>query len=183
MKTTERRDVVGIGPRGVAGSVSRPFTTMLRDPKAIAFAITGTAKKATMSALAVASPGRIGGNLILKAFACALLGTGIFIAVVAWAPLLADPDIFWHIKTGEWIMAHGDVPRVDIWSHTVAGEPWRDMEWPAQIVMALTYRYGGWVGLSALGGATVVLTWALLVYYLQRYWNAWVAFLWATGAI
>jgi hypothetical protein len=26
---------------------------------------------------------------------------------------MKDPDTYWHVMTGRWIIAHGDVPRVD----------------------------------------------------------------------
>jgi hypothetical protein len=43
--------------------------------------------------------------------------------------LLADSDTCWHLRTGEWIMAHGQVPRQDIFSYTGAGKPWFAWEW------------------------------------------------------
>jgi hypothetical protein len=58
------------------------------------------------------------------------------------------------------------------------------MEWPAQLLMAVTYDHAGWIGLSALGGATVVLTWGLLAWCLGRYyWSAWLAMAVATLCI
>jgi len=31
-----------------------------------------------------------------------------------WKALLADGDTGWHIRTGEWILAHGRVPTQDL---------------------------------------------------------------------
>lgn len=43
--------------------------------------------------------------------------------------LLADPDIWWHIRTGEWIAQHHAVPRVDPFSASTLGRPWVDYCW------------------------------------------------------
>ena len=37
--------------------------------------------------------------------------------------LLNDCDTGWHIRTGEWILAHGAVPRNDPFSFSKPGEP------------------------------------------------------------
>jgi hypothetical protein len=38
--------------------------------------------------------------------------------------LLSDCDTGWHIRTGEWIVAHHWVPVRDIFSFSRAGRPW-----------------------------------------------------------
>ncbi|MDQ2840802.1 MAG: hypothetical protein M3Y72_07140, partial [Acidobacteriota bacterium] len=38
--------------------------------------------------------------------------------------LLADGDTGWHIRTGDWILAHRAVPHVDLFSFTKPNEPW-----------------------------------------------------------
>jgi hypothetical protein len=42
---------------------------------------------------------------------------------------LADPDIWWHMRTGEWILQHHQIPRVDPFSATTLGKPWVDYCW------------------------------------------------------
>ena len=39
---------------------------------------------------------------------------------------LADPDTGLHIRTGDWIVAHHEVPRHDLYSFTIPGKPWCD---------------------------------------------------------
>jgi len=56
---------------------------------------------------------------------------------------LSDTDLFWHLKTGEIILATGQVPVVDLYTFMDADKPWIDLHWGFQIVMALLYRYGG----------------------------------------
>ena len=40
-----------------------------------------------------------------------------------------DPDIWWHMRTGEWIVQHHAIPRVDIFSGPNAGKPWQAYSW------------------------------------------------------
>ncbi|HSP70568.1 MAG TPA: hypothetical protein VLN48_22735 [Bryobacteraceae bacterium] len=41
-----------------------------------------------------------------------------------WQGLLADADVGWHIRTGEYILDHHAVPRVDLYSFSKPGAPW-----------------------------------------------------------
>jgi hypothetical protein len=56
---------------------------------------------------------------------------------------LLDPDYFWHLRTGQWIIENGALPRVDIFSYTAAGEPWVLHEWLFQVLLYLSYAAGG----------------------------------------
>src|SRR5581483_6979343 len=82
--------------------------------------------------------------------------------------LLADPDTHWHITVGNWILQHGTVPRVDIYSFTFAGQPWIAKEWLSQVVLAAAYGLGGWGAVVALAAAAVGATFALLLRLLLR---------------
>lgn len=61
--------------------------------------------------------------------------------------VLRDGDTYMHIAIGDWIIAHGEVPLVDYFSHTKFGQPWVAHEWLAEVVLAMLYRYTGWSGL------------------------------------
>lgn len=43
--------------------------------------------------------------------------------------LLADPDIWWHMRAGEWILQHHAVPHTDPFSSSTLGRPWVDYCW------------------------------------------------------
>lgn len=43
--------------------------------------------------------------------------------------LLADPDIWWHMRAGEWIVQHHAIPHVDPFSASTLGRPWVDYCW------------------------------------------------------
>ena len=38
--------------------------------------------------------------------------------------MLADPDTYWHIAVGHWIIQHGTVPDHGIFSSTMPDAPW-----------------------------------------------------------
>ena len=61
-----------------------------------------------------------------------------------------DPDVWWHLKTGEYIAAHRAVPQTDPFSYTRAGQPWVAHEWLSEILMYGLYRVVGWKGLSVV---------------------------------
>ena len=43
---------------------------------------------------------------------------------MGWAGLLADADVGWHIRTGEYILDHATVPTTDLYSFSKAGATW-----------------------------------------------------------
>src|ERR1039458_9050617 len=68
--------------------------------------------------------------------------------------LLGDCDTGWHIRTGEWILAHGGVPMRDIFSFSKPGAPWYAWEWLSDILFAKLNAFGG---LQAVVLATILL--------------------------
>jgi hypothetical protein len=71
-----------------------------------------------------------------------------------------DPDIWWHLKTGEWIIQNHSLPRHDIFTYTVPPDvPWQDIQWQFQTLIALLYKIGGW---NILIGIRVIWVWLLI---------------------
>jgi hypothetical protein len=91
----------------------------------------------------------------------------LFAAIGVFSPL-ADPDLPWHLATGEWVMAHGAVPRTDPFSHTFAGQPWRATDWAADTLLAALNRAGGLPALYAATAVLVVLIMAIPVLRMRR---------------
>src|ERR1700746_1009792 len=65
--------------------------------------------------------------------------------------LLGDPDTYWHIAVGRWIIAHGAVPRTDMFSFSMPGAPFTPPEWLAEIRIAWLYDRFGRGGVGAPG--------------------------------
>jgi hypothetical protein len=86
-------------------------------------------------------------GLVLAAVAVGLM------ALTAYSPkVLGDGDTWSHLATGEWIIAHGAVPRADPFSHSMPGAPWTAHEWLSEILLTLAFRCGGWGGVVLLTG-------------------------------
>jgi len=79
-----------------------------------------------------------------------------------WARLLVDGDTGWHIRTGEWILARGEVPRTDSFSFTRPGQPWFAWEWGADVLLGALHRAWGLKGVVLFSGLLVGLYAALL---------------------
>jgi hypothetical protein len=58
-----------------------------------------------------------------------------------------DPDVWWHLKTGEWILGHLAWPTADPFSTSGAGQPWTAYSWLAEIVLYGLYQALGLRGL------------------------------------
>jgi hypothetical protein len=61
-----------------------------------------------------------------------------------------DPDLWWHIKVGQDILATHHWPTVDSYSFTVAGQPWIAYEWLGDVLLAWVEKTGGLLGLEIL---------------------------------
>lgn len=57
-----------------------------------------------------------------------------------------DPDMWWHLRTGEYILQHG-IPYQDVFSFTVPDHAWTTHEWLSQVFMWAVYQLGGFPGL------------------------------------
>jgi hypothetical protein len=95
---------------------------------------------------------------------------GQLIAVAAFIVILCvivrrggDPDIFWHLVTGQWMVDNHQVVSQDIFTFTVAGKSWIDPEYTTEIIAYLLYKVGG-LTLVSLGFAAVTFTGFLLIW-------------------
>lgn len=79
---------------------------------------------------------------------------------------IADSDIWWHIRTGEWILQHHAVPHVDFFSN-LAGTPWMAYSWLFELVTVKLFQSLGLVGIVAYStGMVFAITFAM--YHLVR---------------
>ena len=96
-------------------------------------------------------------------------GVIIFSAIFVTARyILADPDTYWHITAGKWMLIQHGFLGQDVFSHSVFGKTWVNSEWLAQITLAVTYHLAGWPGLVLLCGMIISLTFVLQYSFLAR---------------
>jgi hypothetical protein len=74
-----------------------------------------------------------------------------------------DPDLWWHLRTGQWIVETGHVPHSDPFSFTRGGSPWVSHEWLSEALFYLLWRFGGPSALIVF--SSLVTTAAFLLLY------------------
>ncbi len=97
-----------------------------------------------------------------RLFLFGVIGTVALFATLGSIRPVFDPDAPWHLRTGEWILEHGSLPRVDPFSHTYAGKPWHFVDWGGDVLLAAIYQKAGLNGLEALGAVLAALAMVLV---------------------
>lgn len=98
----------------------------------------------------------------------ALTTSGIFVAVLFLGLFsmavrnVVDPDVWWHLKTGELISNQKAVPHADPFSYTRAGSPWMAHEWLTDLLLYQLHRVLGWPGLIIIFAAIISAAFFLL---------------------
>lgn len=89
-----------------------------------------------------------------------------------------DPDIWWHLKVGEWILQHWAVPHNGIYSYTAASRPWVAYSWGYEVLLSKSYSIFGFMGIAwfgvALTMAVAVATFWALHRVCSKFWTAWI---------
>lgn len=78
------------------------------------------------------------------------------VATVFCIKQIGEPDVWWQIRTGQYILEHGSVPQQDVFSYTHAGVEWVNVKWGTEVLMALISNILGpeWL---------MLFTWLLLL--------------------
>src|SRR6202161_605415 len=67
----------------------------------------------------------------------------LFLKLDGARTLLGDGDTGWHVRTGEWILAHHQVPHTDLFSFSRPGAPWFAWEWLWDVLFAMLHQRWG----------------------------------------
>ena len=86
-----------------------------------------------------------------------LLGGVMTVILGLFISLEQDPDFWWHIRTGEWIVQNGRLPSTDLFTFTATTHAWTDHEYLTEVLMWLTYST---FGITVLCIAFGLITWA-----------------------
>src|SRR5262245_35473796 len=87
---------------------------------------------------------------------------------------MKDTDFWWHLKAGDWIRAHGTVPRTDLFTFSVPDHPWIDLHWTFQVALSWAYQNGGIVVVNLAKCAVTCLALLLLLTARRTGWPVWV---------
>ncbi|HEY4084419.1 MAG TPA: hypothetical protein VGM43_00715 [Bryobacteraceae bacterium] len=92
----------------------------------------------------------------------------IFVKLSGARTLLADGDTGWHLRTGEWILAHHQIPYTDLFSFSRPGAPWFAWEWLWDTIFALLFRSGGLAAVVLVSTLVICLSSAALFRLIRR---------------
>ncbi len=92
----------------------------------------------------------------------------VFVAVLALglftmaARGVNDPDVWWHLKTGQLMLQNHSLFHSDPYSFTRFGQPWVNHEWLSQILLFGLFRAAGFGGLIVVFAAIIAATFLLI---------------------
>ena len=124
-----------------------------------------TAEPGLREAAAPATPTRRADQIAQAVIVTLLFAVPALISVHSVGP--SDPDVWWHLRTGEWILQHHAVPHVDPFSATGAGKPWQAYSWLFEVFIFQLFQRFGMVGLVGYS-AGMVLAIAVAMRHLAR---------------
>jgi hypothetical protein len=90
-----------------------------------------------------AAPGDIWFRVLVTA---AIYAVPLLVALRPVGDPIYDPDIWWHLRAGQWVVEHGGVPANDPFSLPGLGKPWVAYSWLYEVVV-----YGLYQGLGLAG--------------------------------
>src|SRR5207302_1136370 len=81
---------------------------------------------------------------------------------------VTDPDFWWHLTTGDWILSHHAIPRHDLYTFTVPDHRWITHEWLSEVVMAGLFGLGKLPLVSLFFGALLAAGFVLVYRSIDR---------------
>ncbi|MBI5491899.1 MAG: hypothetical protein HY893_03080 [Deltaproteobacteria bacterium] len=79
-----------------------------------------------------------------------------------------DYDVWFHLKTGEYILQTLTIPRADVFSYTAYGHPWVTHEWLFEVFLQLVYSIGGVNGLIVMKVLFAAAVFGTLFVFLRK---------------
>ncbi len=95
-------------------------------------------------------PGNVTAWLETRRVLVLVLALGLFAMA---ARNVTDPDVWWHLRTGQMITQTHAFLRADPYSFTRRGQAWVNHEWLSDVLLYGLYRAAGWGGLIVVFGA------------------------------
>lgn len=80
---------------------------------------------------------------------------------------VSDPDVFWHMRTGQWALTHHAVPRTDPFTSFGIGKPWQAYSWLFDLFIFKSFQRFGLAGILGYSTA-MVLAISAAIYSLVR---------------
>ena len=84
----------------------------------------------------------------------------VFVLILSFCNI-RSLDLWWHLKTGQWIWQEHSIPHADPFSHSAAGQPWISHEWLFGSLSYLAYTGGGVPGLVSAKALLIAVLFVL----------------------
>jgi len=95
-----------------------------------------------------------------------------FVCAVSLRPGASmDEDLWWHLRTGDWIRTNSAIPVHDTFAAATSGRPWVAYTWLFDVLVSKTYAAFGLHGILALTTLLVLAFIAVVVALLSRNGN------------
>jgi hypothetical protein len=85
-----------------------------------------------------------------------VVGAALAAILVVICRRVGDPDFWWHMATGSWIINHGALPSHELFTYTAYSRVWADQEWGSEVLGELIFQAGGFLSFSL---AYTAVTW------------------------
>src|SRR5438093_9799049 len=96
-----------------------------------------------------------------------LAGLALFFLALAIREIWAV-DLWWQLRTGQWIVDHRSVPSHDTLSYTAGDHPWIEMRWLYCVAAYLLWQVGGSTVLILCQAALVAAAFAVALWPSRR---------------
>src|SRR6202165_3554574 len=92
-------------------------------------------------------------------------GILLFGLLAMTAPNAVDPDLWWHLRTGQCLVEPAHVPHSAPFSFPRAGHPWVSHEWLSEVVFYELWKHGGAAALIVF--SAIITTAGFMLLYLR----------------
>ncbi|RYE25036.1 MAG: hypothetical protein EOP51_05435 [Sphingobacteriales bacterium] len=95
------------------------------------------------------------------------------LAFVLGMKQMREPDIWWQLLSGRWMLEHGQVTHTDVFSYTMTGARWVNVKWLYEVLIAGMEKMFGPEGVMLLQGIVNVCILFLLGQLLKQAKKHW----------
>jgi len=92
----------------------------------------------------------------------------VLILLIPAVQPVTDPDFWWHLATGNWILAHHAVPHQDLFTFTVSNHRWITHEWLGEVGLAALFALGRLPLVSLVLGLITAAGFVLIYWAIDR---------------
>ena len=81
-----------------------------------------------------------------------------------------DPDVWWHLRAGQWIWENRTVPSLDPFTFAAGDRPWVDLHWLFQVILAAAFAGGGVPGVILTTSTVCAIVLLVVLTLRDRRW-------------